>query len=191
MNLSNYKHLIFDYDNTIARVPIDWRVARVNFRKFLTEKFPGIELERGIRVDEMERIAIEFFPEKKKEIFSFRNSLEKSFDGNHEPIYDVINLIRKCALGSLHIISNNLKSTVFSGLRQFKIMQFFDVIIGVDQAGFPKPCTAAWDILLKSREINQKSCLFIGDSQVTDEKFAQRVGISFLDVNDLAGPNNE
>ena len=70
-------------------------------------------------------------------------------------------------------------------------MQFFDVIIGVDEAGFPKPCTAAWDILLKSREINQKSCLFIGDSQVTDKKFAKRVGISFLDVNDLAGPNNE
>ena len=167
------------------------KVARANFRKFLIEKFQGIELEQGIRVDEMERIAIEYSPEKREEIFSFRYFLEKSHDGSHEPINNVINLIRKCALGSLHIISNNLKSTVFSGLRQFKIMQFFDVIIGVDEAGFPKPCTAAWDILLKSREINQKSCLFIGDSQVTDKKFAKRVGISFLDVNDLAGPNNE
>lgn len=190
MNLSKYKHLLFDYDNTIARVPIDWSLARAKFRKFLTEKFQGIELKQGIRVDEMERIAIEFFPEKKEEIFSFRHSLEKSHDGNHEPIHDVINLIRKCALGSLHIISNNLKSTVCSGLRQFKIMQFFDVIIGVDEAGFPKPCTKAWDILLKSRDINNKSCLFIGDSLVTDEKFAQRVGISFLDVKNLTRSNN-
>ena len=190
MNLSNYKHLLFDYDNTIGRVPIDWSLARANFRKFLTEKFKGIELKQGIRVDEMERIAIEFFPEKKGEILSFRYSLEKSFDGNHEPIDNVINLIRKCAPGSLHIISNNLKSTVCSGLRQFKIMQFFDVIIGVDEAGFPKPCTAAWDILLKSRDINHKSCLFIGDSKVTDEKFAKRVGISFLDVNKLTITNN-
>ena len=69
-------------------------------------------------------------------------------------------------------------------------MQFFDVIIGVDQAGFPKPCTKAWDILLKSRDINNKSCLFIGDSLVTDEKFAQRVGISFLDVKNLNRSNN-
>ena len=92
---------------------------------------------------------------------------------------------------NLFMVSNNLKSTVFSGLRQFKITQYFDMIIGVDEAGFPKPCTIAWDILLKSRDINHKSCLFIGDSQLTDKKFAQRVGISFLNVNDLVGTNNE
>ena len=191
MNLANYNHIIFDYDNTIGRIPIDWIVARRNLRKFLIEKFQGIELEQGIRVDEMERIAIEYSPEKKEEIFSFRYSLEKSHDGSHEPINDVINLIRKCALGSLHIISNNLKSTVCCGLKQFKIMQFFDVIIGVDGAGFPKPCTVAWDMLLKSREINQESCLFIGDSYVTDQKFAKSVGIHFMDVLNLIKLKNE
>lgn len=191
MNLSNYKHLLFDYDNTIARVPIDWSLARINFRKFLAEKFQGIELKQDIRVDEMERIAIEFFPEKKDEIFSFRHFLEKSLDGRHEPIDKVISFIRNCQQVPFHIISNNLKSTVCSGLSQFKIRQFFDVIIGVDEVGCPKPSTPAWDILLKSRKINHESCLFIGDSYATDGKFAQSVGIPFMNVSNLIMLKNE
>lgn len=191
MNLSNYKHLLFDYDNTIARLPIDWSLERANFRKFLTEKFQGIELEQGIRVDEMEKIAIEFFPKRRKEIFSFRHFLEKSLDGRHEPINEVISFLRKCEQGPFHIISNNLKSTVCSGLSQFKIRQFFDVIIGVDEAGCPKPSTIAWHILLKFRKINHKSCLFIGDSQATDGEFAKSIGIPFINVSNLIKPKNE
>ena len=191
MNLSAFKHLIFDYDNTIAKVPIDWKVARANFRKFLTEKFQGIELEKDIRVDEMESIALSMYPNQKDEIFSFRHFLEKSLDGRHEPINEVISFLRKCEQKPFHIISNNLKSTVCSGLGQFKIRQLFDVIIGVDEAGFPKPSTIAWDIMLKFRKINHKSCLFIGDSNATDEKFAQSVGIPFINVTNLKMFKNE
>ena len=185
MNLSDFEHLIFDYDNTIAKVPIDWKVARANFRKFLIEKFQGIELKQDIRVDEMESIAISMYPNQKDEIFSFRYLLEKSLDGRHEPIIDTITLLRNYEQGPFHIISNNLKSTVCSGLIQFKIRHLFDIIIGVDDAECPKPSTKAWDILLSSKKINHKSCLFIGDSKATDEKFAQRVGIPFINVSNF------
>jgi FMN phosphatase YigB (HAD superfamily) len=185
LNLSAFEHLIFDYDNTIAKVPIDWKMARANFRKFLTAKFQGIELEQDIRVDEMEKIALSMHPNQKDDIFSFRYLLEKSLDGRHEPNVKVIDILRKCEQGPFQIISNNLKSTVCSGLSQFKISHLFDIVIGVDDAECPKPSTKAWDILLSSKKINHKSCLFIGDSKSTDGKFAQSVGIPFMNVSNL------
>ncbi len=190
MKLEEYKNLIFDYDKTIAKVPIDWALARLRFKKFLEGNFPEMKFSQETRVDEMEKKALEAHPKRREEIFSFRYSLEKSLEGKHEPINLVIDLIKGGQLGSLHIISNNLKSTICSGLEQFNIRQFFDVIIGVDEAGFPKPCTDAWNILIKYREISKNSCLFIGDSDKTDGMFARKVGIPFLDVAKLIQEGN-
>ena len=191
MNLSAFEHLIFDYDNTIARFLLIGKWRELILESFLPKNFKELSLSKISESMKWKVLPLTCIPIKKMRFFSFRYLLEKSLDGRHEPIIEVIALLRKYEQGPFHIISNNLKSTVCSGLSQFKIRHLFDIIIGVDEAECPKPSTKAWDILLSSKKINHKSCLFIGDSKATDEKFAQRVGIPFINVSNFIMLKNE
>lgn len=180
--------LIFDYDSTIARVPIDWPAARPKFRDYLNSLVPDLALVDGMRVDEMEATVLQQTDLAPSLVFQYREQLESSLRGSHEPIQEVIDLIRTVQQQSdvrLFIVSNNLEGTVRDGLIQLDLRECFTHIYGVDTVGLPKPYTKAADLLKVDYQVDLKKSVFFGDSLPTDGLFCEKLGIHFINIKDI------
>ena len=184
-SLCSKKFVLFDYDSTIAKVPVDWPQARVGYRKYLADLFPNLNLPESARMDELEALALKYAPDAKDRVFRFRLDLESALDGGHEALPEVCKFIRELqAQGKyrLFIISNNLHCTVVSGLEQLGLSDAFDAILGVDDVGLPKPETRAFSILQESYALSVEDCVFIGDNDRTDGGFCLALGIPFINI---------
>lgn len=180
--------VLFDYDSTIAKVPVDWPQARVGYRAYLAESFPDLVIPESARVDEMEALALRHAPDAKDRVFRFRFDLESALDGGHQPIPEVCEFIRHLVRdgGSrLFIVSNNLHRTVESGLKQLGLSDAFEAILGVDDVGLPKPEPRAFELLRESHGLSVDDCVFIGDNDRTDGGFCRALGMPFINIKDL------
>ena len=116
----------------------------------------------------MEALALNNYPKEREKIFSFREKLESSHLGKHEPVNETISFIKNTVNCRLYVLSNNLHSSVVSGLKQFEILSKFNAIIAIDDVCFPKPNTAALKIFTEKEPNFMKESVFIGDSDNTD-----------------------
>lgn len=183
--LSTASVVLFDYDSTIARVPVDWPQARVDFRSYLAEHFPALSLPESARVDEMEALALQYAPNQKARVFQYRLELESALDGGHVGLPSTCKLIRKLHVGAGHrlfIVSNNLRRTVEAGLEQLGLSAAFEAVLGVDDVGLPKPAPRAFQRLQASHGIIAKDCVLVGDNARTDGGFCRAVGIPFINI---------
>jgi HAD superfamily hydrolase (TIGR01509 family) len=183
-----YRCVLFDYDSTIARVPILWSEARVNYRRYLGRIFPALDVPQGERVDEMETLALSYAPDESERIFQYRFDLESELDGAHEPIESTVSLIRFLQSKGSHrlfIVSNNLNRTVLSGLTQFGLYDAFEKVLGVDDVGVPKPAIDAFQVLARQASITAAESVFVGDNDRTDGAFCAGVGMTYLNINHL------
>lgn len=181
-----YRFVVFDYDSTIARVPIDWARAREECRTYLTSEFSDLCLENQARVDEMEFAAILHSPDQANRIFDFRRRIESHLDGAHVPIDKTCRLIDDLVDldgVKLFIVSNNLHQTVAGGLKQIGILNHFGRILGIDDVGEPKPSTRAFEILSEEHGCLVQDCLFVGDNQRTDGEFCRLLGMDFYNIS--------
>jgi len=179
--------VLFDYDSTIAKVPVDWPQARVAYRVYLADCFPDLVIPDTARVDEMEALALRHAPDAKDRVFRFRFDLESALDGGHEALPEVCEFIQDLAQqGSsrLFIVSNNLHSTVVSGLKQLGLSDAFEAILGVDDVGLPKPETRAFAMLKETYNVSAEDCIFIGDNDRTDGGFCKALGIPFINITE-------
>jgi HAD superfamily hydrolase (TIGR01549 family) len=185
---SGYDVVLFDYDSTIAKVPVDWPQARVAYRVYLEDLFPELAIPETARVDEMEALALRHAPDAKDRVFGFRDELESALDGGHEPLPEICEFIQDLAQQEnfrLFIISNNLHSTVVSGLKQLGLSDAFEAILGVDDVGLPKPETRAFAMLQETYNVSVEYCIFIGDNDRTDGGFCRALGIPFINIKNL------
>tara|TARA_B100000989_G_scaffold103827_1_gene76066 strand:+ start:10108 stop:10686 length:579 start_codon:yes stop_codon:yes gene_type:complete len=176
---NSFRNIIFDYDNTLALIPINWQLERKNFNCFCKKNFQ-ISFN-GLRIDEMESKLFNLYPNRNSEILKFRRCLEIQYLGKHLPHEILVNSIRNID-SNLFIVSNNLCETVTSGLSSFKVLENFTRIIGVDTLCSPKPSTLSWDYLVKHHNLNSYDTLYVGDSPATDGIYSSKIGIPFLQL---------
>jgi len=185
--LAGKKYMLFDYDSTIAKVPVDWLQARVDCRASLIALLPDLTIPEIARVDEMEAIALRHSPDSKDSIFRFRFDLECALDGGHEELPEVCEFILDLAQTGefrFFIVSNNLNRTVVSGLKQLGLSDVFEAILGVDDVGQPKPETGAFTMLQEFYGLSAGECVFIGDNDRTDGGFCGALGITFINITE-------
>ena len=182
--MDKYSSIIFDYDNTIARIPIDWKAARIEFRSYLKKEFPALEIKEGLRIDEMEYLAMSTFADSADKIYAYRSVLEKQYDHQHIPISKTIEFIRDFDRNAiqLFVVSNNLKETVVSGLQDIKLLHVFTEIVGVDTTKYPKPYIQSAEYLKNKYDINFETTAMVGDSIETDGKYSERLGMAFINI---------
>lgn len=174
--------IIFDYDSTIARIPIDWENARVKFRNYISRHMPGFKFNEGLRLDEMESRVLTNHPDKFKLIYSFRKKIEAQVAYNHEPVVDTVKFLNIKSIRKYFIISNNLHSTVITGLIQLGLLSRFVKVIGIDDVQSPKPSIKSLTLLeTEIIDIKNKS-LFIGDSDFTDGRLCLKAKIPFINI---------
>ena len=180
--------VIFDYDRTIATIPIDWAVVRKELVNCFQDSHK-IAAPQLTRADELEAWAIHEAGLNPVEVFAPRRRAESAVSGHHEPNPDVVRLINELRTSvpcpPLFIISNNLKETVLSGLRSLGLENAFAMVLGVDDSLDPKPGVGAFEILANHHDLASATTVFFGDSDATDGLFCSRLGIKFINISPL------
>lgn len=184
---AQYGVVIFDYDSTIAEVPVNWQQARTDYRNYLNSYFPSLRLPNDSRVDEMEAMALSYAPDATEVVFRFRFDLERRLDGGHKPLLVTCELIRSLYAAGKHrlfILSNNLHRTVQAGLNQFAFSDTFEGILGVDDVEIPKPATRGFSMLKEMYGISVEDSIFVGDNDRTDGGFCRALDIPFINIKE-------
>lgn len=184
----DFDAIIFDYDRTIAKVPVDWSAARVALRDRLVSHF-NLEPPEGLRVDELEKWGLDEGGLSPAQVFSLRTKLEEAVPESHEPVTEVVEFIRDLPIKHpeirLFVLSNNLRKTVLTGLEKLGLTAFFTHVLGVDNTLDPKPGTTGFKMLKERFDLQTERTLFIGDSDGTDGEFCRQLGISFINITSL------
>ncbi|GEM_PF-1253946 len=178
------EQIIFDYDGTLATLPIDWPGARQKYVAYLSGLGMDTDALPQERIDRMEEEVIRVQGLSFERAIAFRQELEQSVAGEHREHRSLCDAARALfAKGcTLAILSNNLQQTVRSGLTQLGLEACFSVVLGVDDVGEPKPSPKGLACLQERSGTDWNSSLLIGDSPSTDGAFCKAVGIPFLQV---------
>lgn len=180
--------VIFDYDGTIAKVPVEWPSVRRRLREsFITEH--RLDPPEGLRVDELEKWALDIGKLEPAAVFAMRTEVESAAADDHEPISEVVALIHWLVRARPHlplfVLSNNLRSTVKEGLQRLNIANGFVSILGVDDTLDPKPGTTGFDLLKRDHAVEAARALFFGDSDSTDGAFCRRLHLPFINIKEV------
>ena len=119
--------------------------------------------------------------ELQKEIFQFRYDFENTIK-HHKLIISTFHILENTQNKQNFIISNNLTSTVETGLNQLGILNQFVHVLGLDKIKLPKPDISAWNVLSELQHIDRTQVLFVGDNERTDGLFSQNIGIDFYNI---------
>lgn len=173
------KHVIFDFDGTIAdSLPL---VIAIGEEIMGNEKLTPSEVER-VRNMTIKAIIKESgvpysnllkFIVRGRTMFKHRldelkivKGLEKTLAQLHEQGYEQ------------HIISSNREDNIHTFLQKFDIDQYFDSVKG-NVGLFSK--TAAIRKLLREQKINKRDCVYVGD-EVRDIEASHKLGIPIIAV---------
>jgi HAD superfamily hydrolase (TIGR01549 family) len=184
---------VFDYDCTIADVPVDWKIWRPRVRVYLSE-LCGDDLfdDCVFRVDEMEFRAVNWLQntgrtEETPKVFALRREAEVAASNQHIAHADVIKLVQELSFRQvrLFICSNNLRETVAIGLKQLGLDTVFEDVVGIDDALIPKPSPVGLKLLMKRHKLSEGKGCVVGDSEATDGEAARLAGLPYFDVRQL------
>lgn len=67
----------------------------------------------------------------------------------------------------LAIFSNKIHKAIVSGLEQMNLIQYFDLIIGIDEVDYPKPNPQG--IYMVKEFLNDEKCIYVGDTKIDIE----------------------
>jgi len=94
-------------------------------------------------------------------------------------VKDVLRSLRQMGL-KIGIVSNGFQIDIHEILSRTGLESEFDVTVGVDDAGKPKPHPEIFEYALKKLKIKPHEALFVGDNPKTDYRGAEAAGLKPL-----------
>ncbi len=180
-------HLIFDFDQTIARLLLPWDRYHDDIEGILRSYDPTI-IEAYIRADihlnDMQNAYVKAHGVKLVDLFRRHNREfeTKKLRGIH-PNKNLINFIKTVPEVFLYIWTSNMPDAVISFLKKEKIFHLFKKIVTRNDVSYLKPDSESFDMLYDPKIKKEKYAL-VGDSD-NDELAAKKVSIHFFRVNPL------
>lgn len=195
MNLSEYlknnpkKHLIFDLDETLIRLEVDWSgvyemlfTAIKNIDPSLISKVPESALEFYNLVN---MATLKHGEKAKKKLDQTIAEYEISHYMRYTPNPSLMSFIRTHKdTYSFSLWTSNAKGTIRDFLQKEQFEYYFEKIITLESVLFTKPNTYGFDMIYNSNN-SKKDYLMIGDSD-NDKIMAKNAGIDFFQVDYFA-----
>ncbi len=172
------KHLIFDYDETIARIEMDWSQYHPEMNKIYrqfdpSEKHPAFRKYISCN---------DFVREYGLEIVGLIKKATEEYELSHNhgltPNPELVELIQNNTDYVMHVYSSNSRKSVVSGLKQLGILDKFDKIVTRDEVSFIKPDPDGFK-LIYDPTVSKKDYLMVGNSNA-DQGMAEAAGIDFF-----------
>ncbi len=181
------KLVIFDLDETLMRLPVDWEKVKQEVIEF--GKKEKVEFDEKLYIIPLSS-KISNTKKRKKEVDAIwrkheLGTLESKGVERYTKAEEFVKKLKAKGL-KLAIASNNCHATIEKALGLAGVFQYFDLIVGRDDVLQTKPAPdmllkIAWKFKLKKDEI-----LFIGDSE-NDRKAGEAAKIKTIIVK----PNSD
>lgn len=178
--LQRHRHLVFDFDGTIADLQVDWAALReavygaFNARYgFNSKRLPHM-IEAIFRAGGRDRETL---------VEMVQRHEQPGGEARYQPIEGMVTLLR--TLPEFYIVSNNVHSTVSQVLAQLGLLTTCRLIVGMNDVAMIKPSPHPFDLLSAATgDRDGKHYLYSGDSP-TDEAFAANAGMDFIYAREL------
>ncbi len=183
MQLSDYlaknpkKYLIFDFDETIATIDMDWsqyhtRMAEV-YRQFDSKNHHPVFHS----YDGYNDFVREYGEEVVRPIKTANSKYEQEMSRGFIPNQSLIEFIKNESGFEMFVYSSNSRATVEKGLKELGIRDYFEQIVSRDDVSFIKPDPEGF-LLIYDPDVPKEQYLMIGNSPA-DRGVAKSVGIDF------------
>lgn len=179
------EHLIFDFDETIATLDIDWDSWLRSVAEIYKKYEPSFdESISGYRIALLQNQFFKKYGTKlKKEVDDFTRQYETENAKGIFPIQKTIELIKNTNGKNMYIWSSNDTNTIKKFLGELEILDKFKLIIGHEMVDFIKPEPDGFNkYFRKLGKVN--TFLMIGNSS-HDRGAAKNSGIDYLDVTEF------
>lgn len=192
MILENYlqkhpkKHIIFDLDETLLTLKIDWS----NFRRDLWKKVGLLDKKLVKQVPNRSGMGFVLYNQTiikhgkkgRKLVLSFCEKYELDNLKGVIKNKNLINFIKTHNLKhDFYIWTSNNRKTVDLVLKQAKLSSYFKKIITKEEVKLLKPYPDGFYLIFDKEKQKRKDYLFVGDSN-NDKNAAQNAGIDFLKI---------
>lgn len=176
------KHLIFDFDGTIARLLIDWSKWHAGIEEIYRRFEPEFEPEHW-RMDYVLNAFIEKYgAEIREQLWQFNETFEQEYLTGVQLNGEVIDWIKKQHQEyTLYLLTSNSRKTIEPILKELNIYEVFDQLIFRDDVEYIKPHGSPFTLIPGHQEAHKSEWLMIGDSS-SDQGFAEANGMDFFRV---------
>jgi HAD superfamily hydrolase (TIGR01549 family) len=180
------KTVIFDFDNTICDMVIDWNEWDQKVGELMQYYEPNVPLTGGYMRDNHINSFIKKhgseFREKWKDL---SKTYEKEKSHGCKPLTRIVELIHKLN-GNVNLLiwSSNSEETVKKYLKEIGIETYFSKLITRDSVDFIKPDPSGFNKNITS-DTNLSEYMMIGNSN-NDRMAAKSAGIQYVDVKEIS-----
>lgn len=180
----SHNEIIFDFDETIARLVIDWSHFHVYMKELATQY--RVEKEREeMNTDGFSRYMIEKFWEEWKAgiegVFEKTESTHLSWLKINYALVDFIKNNREKY--KFHILSNNMHSTLITALKELELEDYFINIFGRNSVPRPKPFPDGIEKIIELQWGDKSNFVMIWDNPNSDIAAANTAWIASILIN--------
>ncbi len=185
MNFDQYQHVIFDFDETLATIIMDWSPWYKGVAEIVRKYQPSFDDVNNLSMQSVSEFINQYGQSFRDEYVNFEINLEKKNYQSYKIIQKTLDLFQKFHKQNknLYLLTSNSKITVLPILEELKITNHFTKIVTLDDVRNFKPSPIPFELIYVEGN-DKKQYLMVGDS-VSDKGFAQNVGIDYLNVRDF------
>ncbi len=186
MNFRQYKHIIFDFDETLATLLIDWPKWHEQIIAIIKKHESNFDESTYLNMYSIHQYILKYGQAFRDDFVSFETAFEQKYYHGYKLINKTFALLQKLSQEGKHIylLTSNSREVVLPILRELKIEQLFNKIVTLGDVSNIKPTVEPFALISEGLQVNKKEFLMIGDSQ-SDSGFAANVGIDYLDIKDF------
>ncbi len=187
---NNYQHIIFDLDETIAKLHLPWEKGF----EMLYERAP-VQVEGGLRQgfkhSEPFGVVLNRAVEQHEDFLPILLIWAQEFEAeltSQQPHHQLVSAIEEFASEGRRLIvwTSNTRRAAQQVLDELGIAHHFDVMVTRDDVRLLKPNPEGWQHIHDDEPLEQY--LLIGDS-ANDRGAAEAVGIEFFEITYFKSPH--
>jgi HAD superfamily hydrolase (TIGR01549 family) len=185
MNFNQYHYFIFDFDQTLVLLLIDWSSWQEGVAAIIKKYDSSFNEAKSLHSHSIAEFIDKYGKTFRDDYVNFGIDLEQKNYSGYKVISKTMTLLKTMNQQnkSLYLLTSNSAETVLPILEELKITGYFKKIITTNDVENIKPSPNPFK-LIYTEDNNKNQYLMIGDS-ISDKEFAKNVDIDYLDVTDF------
>jgi len=179
---SEYTDIIFDFDETIVQLLIDWSYLKMDREQLakIYEEEPFLKENGWYSFDKM--LVEKYWERGKKDLDKMFSAAEDNhFMGMVENELLIEFIKNNAQQYNFYVLSNNTQNTLYKVISELEMTKCFHIVLWRDNVSAPKPNPEGINTIIKSQKLKKENTLMVGDSEWSDIAAADRAEIdSFL-----------
>jgi len=185
MDFNQYNHIIFDFDQTLVSLLIDWSSWQEGVAAIIKKYDSGFNEAKVLRSHSIAKFIDKYGKTFRDDYVNFGLNLEQKNYIGYKIINKTMAMLKTMHQQNkkLYLLTSNSAETVLPILKELDITDYFNKIITANDVENVKPSPSPFKLIYAEGN-NKEQYLMVGDS-ISDRGFAENIGIDYLDVADF------